>query len=128
MHTGTHLRIDATKILTRRELAQVLGDLTSKAPRSANTSMNLILVRLACCCGLRVSEIAGLNVASLYALRLWLRTIRKTFVFRRLPSAATTGAPVPKSTCPSSPGPHSIRRNGKERIRPSRWMNRRTLS
>src|SRR5687767_8494462 len=63
MHTETHLRIDATKILTRRELAQVLSDLTSKAPRSANTSMNLILVRLACCCGLRVSEIAGLQVS-----------------------------------------------------------------
>ena len=63
MHTETHLRIDATKILTRRELAQVLRDLTQKAPRSANTWLNLILVRLACCCGLWVSEIAGLRVS-----------------------------------------------------------------
>ena len=63
MHTEMHLRIDPTKILTRRELAQILGELKQKAPRSANTWLNLILVRLACCCGLRVSEIAGLRVS-----------------------------------------------------------------
>ena len=63
MHACSGIRVDATKILTRRELAQVLGDLTRKAPRSANTWMNLILVRLACCCGLRVSEIAGLRLS-----------------------------------------------------------------
>ena len=55
--------IDATKILTRRELAQVLADLKRKASRSPNTRLNLILVRLACCYGLRVSEIAGLQIA-----------------------------------------------------------------
>ena len=55
------IRIDATKILSRRELAAVLDDLHQKAPRSANTWLNLILVRLSCCCGLRVSEIAGLQ-------------------------------------------------------------------
>ena len=53
--------VDATKILTRRELAAVLADLTRKAPRSRNTWFNLILIRLSCCCGLRVSEIAGLR-------------------------------------------------------------------
>jgi quinoprotein glucose dehydrogenase len=36
--------------------AEQLADLTRKAQRSANTWMNLILVRLSCCCGLRVSE------------------------------------------------------------------------
>jgi integrase/recombinase XerD len=61
MHQRTPV-VDATKILTRRELAAVLADL-SKAPRSRQTWANLILVRLACCCGLRVSEIAGLQVA-----------------------------------------------------------------
>lgn len=62
MHT-TSIHIDATKILSRRELSLVLTDLTAKAQRSANAHLNLILVRLACCCGLRVSEIAGLQVA-----------------------------------------------------------------
>src|SRR5664279_461120 len=61
MHTSP-IRVDATKILSRRELAAVLADLHSKAPRSANTWLNLILVRLSCCCGLRVSEIAGLHI------------------------------------------------------------------
>jgi len=55
--------VDATKILTRRELAQVLADLNRKSPRSRNTRMNRVLVRLACCCGLRVSEIASLRVS-----------------------------------------------------------------
>ncbi len=55
--------LDATKILTRRELAAVLNDLKRKAPRSKNTRMNLVLFRLACCCGLRASEIANLQVA-----------------------------------------------------------------
>ena len=67
MQTYSGIRVDPTKILTRRELAQVLTDLTRKAPRSANTWMNLILVRLACCCGLRVSEIASLRVSDVRA-------------------------------------------------------------
>ena len=54
--------VDATKILTRRELAAVLVDLSNKVPRSRATWSNLILVRLACCCGMRVSEIANLQV------------------------------------------------------------------
>jgi integrase len=54
--------LDATKILTRRELAVVLNDLKRKAPRSKNTRLNLALFRLACCCGLRASEIAKLQV------------------------------------------------------------------
>lgn len=56
-------RVDSTKILTRTELALVLASLTRNAPRSRNTRMNLVLVRLACCCGLRVSEIAGLRIS-----------------------------------------------------------------
>jgi hypothetical protein len=55
MHTYPH-GVDATKMLTHRELAAVLADLAAKTPRSRNTRMNLILVRLACCCcGLRVT-------------------------------------------------------------------------
>ena len=67
MHLGPPIRIDATKILSRRELAAVLDDLHRKAPRSANTWLNLILVRLSCCCGLRVSEIAGLRISDIWS-------------------------------------------------------------
>ena len=63
MHLGSPIRVDATKILSRRELAAVLDDLQRKAARSGTSWQNLILVRLACCCGLRVSEIAGLHVS-----------------------------------------------------------------
>jgi integrase/recombinase XerD len=55
--------VDATKILTRREFTTVLADLKRKAPRSKNTLLNLIIFRLASCCGLRASEIAQLWVA-----------------------------------------------------------------
>jgi integrase len=49
--------------LSSRELAAVLNDLKRKAPRSKNTRMNLALFRLACCCGLRASGIANLQVS-----------------------------------------------------------------
>jgi integrase len=62
MQTYRARPLDATKILTRRELAAVLNDLKRKAPRSKNTRLNLALFRLACCCGLRASEIAKLQV------------------------------------------------------------------
>ena len=63
-HANVRARpLDATKILTRRELAAVLNDLKRKAPRSKNTRLNLALFRLACCCGLRASEIAQLQIA-----------------------------------------------------------------
>jgi integrase len=54
--------LDPTRILSRRELATVLTDVKRMANRSANARRNLIVVRLACCCGLRVSEIAGLQL------------------------------------------------------------------
>jgi integrase len=53
---------DPTKILTRRELAAVLADLTRKAKRSPSTRLNLVIFRLATCCGLRASEIAQLQL------------------------------------------------------------------
>jgi integrase len=57
---------DPTKILTRRELAAVLADLRRKSPRSKNTRLNLIVLRLATCCGLRASEIAHLQLADVH--------------------------------------------------------------
>jgi integrase len=56
---------DMTKILTRRELQAVLADLKRKAARSKNTRLNLVIFRLAACCGLRASEIAQLHMADL---------------------------------------------------------------
>lgn len=56
---------DMTKILTRREMQVVLADLKRKAPRSKNTRLNLVIFRLAACCGLRASEIAQLQQADI---------------------------------------------------------------
>src|SRR6476469_5405076 len=58
---------DPTKILTRRELAAVLADLARKAKRSPSTRLNLIIFRLATCCGLRASEIAKLQLGDVRA-------------------------------------------------------------
>ena len=63
MQTYRPRSVDATKILSRREMAAVLADLLRKAQRSRNTHLNLIVFRLASCCGLRASEIANLQVA-----------------------------------------------------------------
>ena len=57
---------DPTKILTRRELAAVLADLRRKSPRSKNTRLNLVVFRLAACCGLKASEIARLQLADVH--------------------------------------------------------------
>jgi integrase len=54
--------LDQTRLLTRRELATVLADLAPRVAQSANVHRNLVIVRLACCCGLRVSEIANLQL------------------------------------------------------------------
>lgn len=55
--------IDQTRILSAAEISTVLGDLRRKK-RSVNTRQNLILFRLATCCGLRVSECVGLKLSN----------------------------------------------------------------
>jgi integrase len=60
--------VDPVKILTRRELASLLADLGRRAPRSASQSMNWVIFRLACCCGLGVSEIGALQLADVCAV------------------------------------------------------------
>jgi integrase len=62
MYTAPTWNLDATSILTRHELATVLTDLKTKTRRSTNAMRNLVIFRLACCCGLRVSEISGLQL------------------------------------------------------------------
>ena len=54
--------VDQTKILSRRELACVLQDLASKAPRSVSMRMNRVIFRLSCCTGLRVAEVGALQL------------------------------------------------------------------
>src|SRR5947208_2159651 len=56
--------IDSTKILTRGEIGDVLRELNRKGRRSTNSQQNLIIFRLATCCGLRVSEVVGLKMAN----------------------------------------------------------------
>ncbi len=60
MHISQTWNVDQTRLLTRRELATVLAE--TKRQTSVRTQRNLVIVRLACCCGLRVSEIGGLEL------------------------------------------------------------------
>lgn len=57
------MKVDPLKILTRTEIRDVIDDLKRKR-RSVNTRQNLVIFRLATCCGLRVSEIVGLKMAN----------------------------------------------------------------
>jgi hypothetical protein len=59
--------LDQTRLLTRRELSAVLADLAPRSACSPNVHRNLVIVRLACCCGLRVSEIANLQLDDVVA-------------------------------------------------------------
>jgi site-specific recombinase XerD len=72
--------------LTRRDLAAVLTDATKNARRSANAHRNLVIVRLACCRGLRVSEIAALQFDDVVVdvPRAHLRLRRETTKGKRL--------------------------------------------
>jgi integrase len=54
--------IDQTMILTRGELHAVLADLSCRSRFSLNARLTLVIMRLACCCGLRVSEVGALRL------------------------------------------------------------------
>jgi len=62
MYAYAAWNVDASQILLRRELALVLSALKKRADRLPNVQMNLAIVRLACCCGLRASEVGGLRI------------------------------------------------------------------
>ncbi|MHC4637818.1 MAG: tyrosine-type recombinase/integrase [Planctomycetota bacterium] len=55
-------KVNPWKILSGSEIREVLMELKRKSKRSINTRANLIVFRLATCCGLRVSEISGLRM------------------------------------------------------------------
>ncbi len=55
------MRVDTTKILTTEEIKSVVAHLKSKR-RYINNRQALIIFRLACCCGLRATEVCGLTV------------------------------------------------------------------
>lgn len=61
MHIYSAWNLDASQNLNRTELAAVLADLKN-CSRLPNIHMNLAIVGLACCCGLRASEIGGLTL------------------------------------------------------------------
>lgn len=62
---GGMWNIGKQKILTMAEIQAVLTDLRRKGRRSVNSRQNLILFRLATCCGLRASELCGLTLDDL---------------------------------------------------------------
>jgi len=49
-----------TKFMMLDEVLAALKDLRRRAKRGPSNKLNLTVFRLACCCGLRRSEIAGL--------------------------------------------------------------------
>ena len=59
---ATKWSVSDSKILKRGEIATVLSELHRKSSRSVNTRQTLIVFRLSCCCGLRVSEACGLRL------------------------------------------------------------------
>lgn len=59
---GSTWFVDPVRILTRRDLAAVLCELVWRSATSCNARLNRTIFRLACCCGVRGSEIANLRL------------------------------------------------------------------
>ena len=65
MVSNSHWRVDHSQILSRQEIALIIDDLKRRGQRSVNSRQNLIIFRLATCCGCRASELAGLKLQDL---------------------------------------------------------------
>src|SRR3954470_21453526 len=63
---GSTWFVDPVRILTKRDLYAVLCELVRKGATSCNARLNRTILRLACCCGLRVSEIANLRLSDVH--------------------------------------------------------------
>lgn len=59
---NTQWKVSPWQILSTGEIKDVLIELKRKGRRSINSRTNLIVFRLATCCGLRVSEISGIRM------------------------------------------------------------------
>lgn len=78
--------VDHTRILTAEEMATCLIGLHSKKDQSASRMLDLIVFRLASCCGLRVSEISGLRVKDVVLEGMpYLKVFGKGSKWRRVP-------------------------------------------
>lgn len=62
--------LNPLRVLVRPEVCAVLSELERRARRSIGSQMNLVIFRLACCCGLRVSEVAGLMLSNIRTSQL----------------------------------------------------------
>ena len=69
MIARTAQAIDSTKILSKSEITAILSDLQRRSRRSVNWQLTLVLFRLSCMCGLRVSEIASLTLQDVVLTR-----------------------------------------------------------
>jgi integrase len=66
-HSPVRWQLDETRILSRREVADVLADLAIRCRRSLNSRMNRVIFAMSAFCGLRVSEICGLELRDVRA-------------------------------------------------------------
>jgi integrase len=55
-------KINLSKILSQQEIDAVIADLTPKSQRNHQAMVKLIIFRLSVFCGIRASELAGLNI------------------------------------------------------------------
>ena len=78
--------VDHTRILTAEEMATCLIGLHRRAGESSSKRIDLIVFRLAACCGLRVSEISRLRVKDVVLEGMpHLRVFGKGSKWRRVP-------------------------------------------
>jgi integrase len=61
--------VDRGKVLSRQEIGTILADLKRRSRRSVNSRMNLVVFRLATCCGLRASEICQIRMRDIHLAR-----------------------------------------------------------
>lgn len=88
-------KIDQGRILQADEIAAIVADLKRRARRSVNTRQNLIIFRLAACCGLRASEVVQLRLAHV--------GVGGKFPALRLPAEIVKGGPSGKTRGRSVP-------------------------